>query len=201
MDNESTINDEFESLMQRVFSGDGQAASQLVQEYEPEVRRIVRHRLHGNQLRRVLDSIDICQSVFGKFFFYAALGKFDIRQPEDLVKLLCKMATNRVIDKHRAESSRQKLVSMRMDENAAKGFEEQIDPAENAASIVEYEDLLQRVRQQMSPDERAISKLRSEGKSWLEVSVELNESPHALRKRLERGCERVFDELGIRVDD
>src|SRR5262245_23610315 len=54
----------FDELMRRVRAGDEQAAADLVRRYEPAIRRAVRVRLRDPQLRRLLDSIDICQSVF-----------------------------------------------------------------------------------------------------------------------------------------
>jgi RNA polymerase sigma-70 factor (ECF subfamily) len=48
------------------------------------------------RLRRVLDTVDVCQSVLGGFV-RAAAGQFDLEQPEQLVKLLTTMARNRIL--------------------------------------------------------------------------------------------------------
>ena len=52
---------QFAELMARTRSGDQDAAQQLVREYEPEIRRAARLRLTDPKLRRIVDSIDICQ--------------------------------------------------------------------------------------------------------------------------------------------
>src|SRR5206468_9976043 len=54
----------FADLIGRVRAGDGRAAAELVRRYEPAVRVAVRVRLTDPGLRRVLDSMDVCQSVF-----------------------------------------------------------------------------------------------------------------------------------------
>ena len=58
---------EFSELMRKIRAGDQDAARQLVESYEPEIRRAARLRMTDPQLRRLVDSIDICQSVFGRF--------------------------------------------------------------------------------------------------------------------------------------
>ena len=68
----------FEDLIRRVRAGDQDAAADLVKRYEPAIRRAVRFRLTDTRLMRVLDSMDICQSVFASFFVRTANGQFDI---------------------------------------------------------------------------------------------------------------------------
>ena len=98
--------DSFNLLFLKVRSGDPQAATELVNEFEPEIRREVRLRLRSAELRRTMDSMDVCQSVLGNFFVRVALGQFDLSRPEQLSALLIKMARNKVIDLHRRATSR-----------------------------------------------------------------------------------------------
>src|SRR5262245_15489321 len=86
----------FTALIRRVRAGDQEAAAELVRTYEPAVRRAVRVRLKDDRLRRVLDSMDICQSVLGSFFFRAALGEFELGSADDLLRLLATMVRNKV---------------------------------------------------------------------------------------------------------
>jgi hypothetical protein len=64
-----------------VRSGDQLAAAEIVQQYEPEFRREVRVRLHDPRLRRVLDSMDISQSVLGSFAVRVASGQSELNRP------------------------------------------------------------------------------------------------------------------------
>ena len=43
--------------------------------YEPAIRRAVRYRLVDPRLRRVCDTMDICQSVMVSFFLSAGFGE------------------------------------------------------------------------------------------------------------------------------
>ena len=85
-------------LLSKVRTGDAAAAEELVRSYEPELRRAIRVRLTDARLRRLVDSMDICQSVLAGFFVRTAAGQYDIQSAEELLKLLVTMARNRVID-------------------------------------------------------------------------------------------------------
>src|SRR5208282_5000541 len=84
----------FQVLIERVRAGDAEAAAELVRRYEPMVRRAARVRLVDPRLGRVLDSMDICQSVMASFFVRAALGQYELNSPDQLLKLLATMARN-----------------------------------------------------------------------------------------------------------
>ena len=62
-------------LLGKVRGGDAAAAEELVRTYEPELRRAIRVRLTDARLRRLIDSIDICQSVLAGFFVRTAAGQ------------------------------------------------------------------------------------------------------------------------------
>src|ERR1700736_436515 len=95
----------FQGLLRRVRAGDAGAAEQLVRTYEPEVRRYARMRLTDSRLRRVLESVDICQSVLANFFVRAAAGSLGLERPEQLLKMLAAMVRNRVIDHARKQQA------------------------------------------------------------------------------------------------
>ena len=56
--------EKFDQLIVRVRDGDDGAASELLLNYEPEIRREIRMRLTNPKLRRIVDSMDISQSVW-----------------------------------------------------------------------------------------------------------------------------------------
>src|SRR5262245_33717420 len=86
----------FAELMARVRAGDAIAAEELVRRYEPAIRVVVRTHLIDRNLRRLFDSMDVCQSVLGSFFVRLAAGQYDIAEPGQLVALLVKMTRNKV---------------------------------------------------------------------------------------------------------
>ena len=82
--------------------GHRSTAAELVQRYEPAVRRSVRLRLDP-RLRRVCDSMDICQAVLGSFFVRAASGQYELDTPEQLLRLLTAMARNKLLNQARQD--------------------------------------------------------------------------------------------------
>lgn len=75
---------EFQTLLERVRRGDQQAAADLVENYEPVVRRFIRFRLSSPALRRTFDSLDICQSVLCKCFVDVSAGELQLHDPRQL---------------------------------------------------------------------------------------------------------------------
>ena len=100
--------DDFGELIVRVRAGDQGAATEIVRRYEPLIRREVRLKLENSRLRRVLDSMDVCQSVLASFFVRAAAGQYDLDQPGQLVQLLVKIAQNKVASAARREFSQRR---------------------------------------------------------------------------------------------
>ena len=76
----------FQDLIRRVRAGDEVAAAELVRRYERHIRRVVRVRLVDPRLKRLVDSMDICQSVLASFFVRAALGQYSLKTPEELLE-------------------------------------------------------------------------------------------------------------------
>ena len=87
-------------FLRRLRAGEKQAAAELVGRYERVIVRGVRLRMTDPQMGRLLNSVEICQSVFASFFARAA-GQFDLGRPEDLVRLLVRMACNKLASQAR----------------------------------------------------------------------------------------------------
>src|SRR5262245_2293502 len=90
----------FDELLGLLRQGDEAAWAELVRRHEAEVRRVIRSRL-GAKFRPLLDSADVWQSVLASFFVRARLGQFELGGPRDLVKLLTRMARNKVVSQGR----------------------------------------------------------------------------------------------------
>src|SRR5258708_11298862 len=87
-------------LIARVRAGDAEAAAELIRTYEPVIRSRIRVwlRMQDARLRRVFDSMDVCQSVLASFFVRAASGQYDLALPEQLLGLLVQMARHKLIN-------------------------------------------------------------------------------------------------------
>ena len=185
-------------LLSRVRTGDGAAAEELVRSYEPELRRAIRVRLTDARLRRLVDSIDICQSVLAGFFVRTVAGQYEIQSPEELLKLLVTMARNRVIDwARRAQADRRdgrRNVSLE-DENGQMRpiVQQQASPV----SVLVNRELMENVRSRLAPDELKLMEQRADGLDWTEIAASTGEQPNAVRMRLTRALDRVAAELGL----
>ena len=185
----------FTDFIRRIRAGDEQVAVELVRRYEPAIRREVRFRLRDTRLRRLFDSMDVCQSVLGSFFVRAASGGYDLDQPEQLLKLLVAMTRNKL-----ANQARQQHRQRRDQRRLTACSSESLETADDAASPSEQvagRELLHEFRQRLSAEERQLADLRSEGFAWSEVAARLGGTQHGRRMQLNRAIERVSRELGL----
>lgn len=185
-------------LLLRVRNGDPDAAEEIVRTYEPEVRRAIRVRMTDARLRKLVDSIDICQSVLAGFFVRTAAGQYDIQTPEELLRLLITMARNRIVDWARRSNAERRDgrrdVSLQHDD----GSDREIASAESSpASVLVNRDLLEQVRNRLSSDELTLMEHRAEGLGWNEIAEKTGEQANAVRMRLTRALDRVAAELGL----
>jgi RNA polymerase sigma-70 factor (ECF subfamily) len=185
----------FQDLIRRVRAGDDEAAAELVRRYEPTIRRVARVRLADTRLRRVLDSMDICQSVFGSFFVRTALGQYDLDTPEQLLGLLIRMSQNKVLA-HVRDSGAARRDYRRVREVSAEGrLLASADPS--PSQQVSAQELLREFRRRLSEEERQLAEQRADGRDWAAIAAERGASPEALRKQLARAVARVAQELGM----
>lgn len=186
--------DTFQQLIHRVRAGEPQAAAELVRAYEPEVRRALRVWLTAPGLRRVLDSVDICQSVLANFFVRAAAGQFELQEPAQLIRLLITMARNRLRDHVR------KLHAERRDQRRLAGGEvlkTAVDAHGTPSQIVAAQDMLQCLLERLSARERYLAEQRVAGRNWVDIGREVGTSADAARMQLHRGIDRAARELHL----
>jgi RNA polymerase sigma-70 factor (ECF subfamily) len=189
----------FRDLIRRVRAGDDVAAADLVQLYEPAIRRAARVRLVDSRLRRVFDSMDICQSVLASFFVRAALGQYDLDGPENLLKLLVNMTRKKLADHAREQGAarrdyrRLQAGSHDLRDHAAAGT----SPSQQVAG----RELLAEFRRRMSDEERQLADERALNRDWAQIAADREASPEALRKKLTRAVDRVAHELGLDQPD
>ncbi|MBS0210283.1 MAG: RNA polymerase subunit sigma-24 [Planctomycetes bacterium] len=188
----------FAELLAKVRAGDQAAAGELVRRYEPAIRRFIRARLTDQQLRRTLDTMDICQSVMGGFFARLAVGQFDLESPDQLIKLLATIASNKLNEKVRREQA----IKRGGPNGHLASIDEQTLPGNLAtpSRIVAGRELLDRFRAMLTDEERYLFDTRSAGRSWGELAVELGTTADALRMRWSRVVDRAAVELNWDAD-
>lgn len=185
----------FADLIRRVRARDDLAAEKLVRQYEPVIRVAIRVRLTDPSLRRLFDSMDICQSVLGNFFVRAASGQFELDTPQQLMNLLVTMARNKVTNYAlRQQAARRDQRRVRHDPAAVEGC---ADPRPGPSEVVSQQELLREFRSRLTPEERRLADLRADGQSWAQVAEQVGGNPDVLRMRLTRALDRVARDLDL----
>ena len=184
----------FTALLEQVRNGDQEAATQLVEEFEPVVRRELRFRLRDNRARLELDSMDISQSVLSNFFVRVATRQYDLNEPVDLVKLLATMTRNKVAEKLRNQH-RQRRDSRRTVLGVEGMALASADPT--PSRVLAGKEILELVRRSLSGEERRLVDLRAQGLSWEEIADSLGGSADARRKQMARAIDEIVHKLGL----
>jgi RNA polymerase sigma-70 factor (ECF subfamily) len=194
---EATTREEYSEFIRRIRQGDEQAAAELVRRYEPEIRVEVRGwlRLRNPGLRRVFDSMDICQSVMASFFARAAVGDFDLDEPPQLISLLVGMARKKVAEQARYHQRQRRDVRRVGDGDVENSPVPTAEPT--PSRIASGRELLQKFREHLSDDERQIADLRARGTDWIGVAAQLGGTAEGRRKQLARAVVRIEQELGL----
>ena len=189
----------FLEFVARIRAGDDAAAAELVRQYEPIIRREVRLQLHDRRMIRLLDSMDICQSVLASFFLRTAAGEYDINSAVQLVKLLVTMARNKLISAARRERTQRRDVRRR--DPAGESLLQSIpDRAVQPFDELANREMLTKIYDRLSEEELEISKLRGGGAAWEDVASKMGGTPQSRRMQFSRALDRVADQLGIPLD-
>ncbi len=173
---------DFDRFSADLRAGDERAAAELVRRYEPYLRHVIRARLTDRCLRRVLDSLDVCQSALGEFFVRMADGRFQFQDPDRLRALLVTMALNKLIDRARHERRH------------GGGLPDNFDTP--APGLPPDEQTLQRelamaIRGRLSERESWLIDQRVQGRTWIEIAAVDGGRPAALRMMYARALARV----------
>jgi len=183
----------FPELMARFRNGDGAAATELVTQYGPQIRRAIRVRGTGSRLGRILDSEDLMQSVFRTMWAQRTNPALEADEPGQLVNWLLSVAVNR-----RNERGRQAAAAKRGGRHTDAGAEGLVAvPAggPSPSAVLADRELLERVLALLSPDEKRIGEARAEGVEWKELAEQVGTTAEALRKQFHRAVARVLETL------
>ncbi len=189
----------FAGFLRDIRAGDAQAAAELVRRYEAAIRLEVRLHLRNSRLRRVLDSMDVCQSVLASFFVRAAAGQYDLDQPAQLRKLLVAIARNKVADQARKEQAQRRDQRRIADVDVSQA--EVAAGGPSPSQLLAGAELLQEFRRRLTPEERQLADLRAQEQGWAQIASAMGGTPQARRMQLTRAVDRVTRELGLEGDE
>jgi RNA polymerase sigma factor (sigma-70 family) len=181
---ESTDSAQFAAAVRR---GDLPAATELLRRYEPALRAVIRQSLGDGRLRRVFDTSDIWQSVFGDFLSRLAVSPNPADLADHLLAYLTSMVRNKIITKARREALAPEPLPEDYDHAAAGP-----PPPDQVADRL----LIQEIRNRLPPAERDLLDQLAQGRTWPEIAAESGYTPDALRMRLRRAVAAAKAQLG-----
>lgn len=192
MENETT---QFREMLDRIRKGDQAATEELIRRYESQIRREVHLRMTDPRLRRLLESMDICQSVMASFFIRFWAGQYHIEHPGQLLRLLLSMTKHKLVDQARFWSAARRDLHREVSRDAPNG--DLLSPAIVERDKVEAADLVEKVRSRLSSEEQTLVGLRQEGYDWREIGERCQLTPDAARMRYNRALARVLRDLNL----
>jgi RNA polymerase sigma factor (sigma-70 family) len=185
----------FGEFIRRLRAGDETAAEELVQLYEPLVRRELRIKMTDRRMSQLFDTVDVCQSIWSSFFVRVAAGQYDLESPQHLARLLSTMAKNKLASQARRQHAQKRDVD-RLDENHRE-LATVVDANDSPSMCLTVKELFAKIQESLSNEERKMSELRRDGLTWESVAETLGGTPHGRRMQLERAAERVISQLGL----
>lgn len=188
--------DRLAQLLERAQTGDRNAVGDLIAEFEPEVRRFVRFRLSSTGLRRIVDSTDLAQSVFARFFVYLDGGGKVFEDIDQLRRYLMAAARNTVIDRTRKELAG-KRDQRRLQVGASEALAQFARNVNTPSQDVAKNEILSQIQSALNSDERYLVEQWQSGRTWEELAKELGRQPDAIRKQMSRALDRVARELKL----
>jgi len=179
--------DSLDALLEKLNSGDHDAAERAFVAYEPYLRKVVR-RLLPAKLRPKFDSIDVVQSVYGDVLSAFRAGGMRFATVAQLRAFLIKATRNRFIDRVRqyhASAERERP----LDDTEAHRLplSRQPRPSEAAAA----EELWERLLAVCPPEHHDVLRLRRRGATASEIAAQVHMHEGSIR--------RILRELSVRL--
>lgn len=162
------------SLVEKLRGGDAQAAEELLKQYEPILRVIVRRQLSA-PLRRKFDSVDIVQSVWADVFDGFRQDRWEFSDTAHLRAFLIRTVRNRLINR-----SRQQKTELFQPDCL---LEEQSDGALGTPSEeIKANELWDRMMSLCPTQHQEVLRLRRQGHSIEEIAERTGLHPGSVRR-------------------
>jgi RNA polymerase sigma-70 factor (ECF subfamily) len=174
----------FADVLARARQGDNEAMTQLIRQYEPQIRRAARTRL-GPALRPRVDSIDLVQSVHRSLMGHLRRNKFAITKPEDLTALAVTFVTRKVSHLWRTIQLEERVLRL------VNLLRPRISAEEDPAASVERLDCVRHLLEEVDDSDRRLLELHLENHSTKEIAARLNLKENGVRARRSRLFRRL----------
>ncbi|HZY90153.1 MAG TPA: sigma-70 family RNA polymerase sigma factor [Gemmataceae bacterium] len=180
-----------DGLLERLSEGDPAAAEQVLADYAPYLRLVVRRRLSG-RLRAKFDSLDVLQSVWVHVLRGLRGAGWHFRDRPQLLAFLVTVARRRLTSRfrhHRAALRREQPGAADLDGLPAP---RQTQPAEAARA----EELWEQMLALCPPAHHELLRLKRQGLTLAEVAARTGMHEGSVRRVLRRLARRLALEQG-----
>jgi RNA polymerase sigma-70 factor (ECF subfamily) len=172
------------SLLRRNPEGNQDAATQLYLRYACRLEALARVEC-GPDLNRRLDVEDIVQSVFGSFFRGVSQGDYDVPAGEELWRLFCVIALNKIRAKgayHRAAKR-----DVRRTAGGEVLAQARVSGPHDEAALALLELTVREALGRLPPLHQAMLELRTQGYEVLEIARETGRAKRTVERVLQEG--------------
>jgi DNA-directed RNA polymerase specialized sigma24 family protein len=173
---------DFSSLIARIRCGDDQAATELVQRFEQPVMRAVRARL-GIRMRRLLDSMDVIQSVNRSLLIGLRNEKFDLANPNQLIGLAVVLVQRKVARHWRKLRASASSCSTANSSSGLELVEDLASREPTQVHVVLADELLKTVMSNLDALDQQLVQSRLDGNSSADTAKLLDLDPAFVRMR------------------
>jgi RNA polymerase sigma-70 factor (ECF subfamily) len=170
-----------DSLLDRLRAGDEAVAGQIVAEYEPYLRVVVRRCL-PDQLRAKFDSLDVMQSVWVQVIRALRGRAWQVTDRAHLQALLVTVARRRLVSRYRHYRA-----AITLERRRGAGLESLPERREPQPSeVAEADELWQRMLALCPPEYHDLLRLRREGLRLREIAARTGMHEGSVRRILRR---------------
>lgn len=179
-------------LLDKLSSGDTEAAAAVFTTYAPYLRKVIRRQL-PSRLRSKLDSVDVMQSAWSDILEGLRASNWQFQTPAQLQAFLVRVMRNRCID--RCRELQRPLAS----EFSLEVADPQTLPACDRPApeqLVAADELWQRLLRLCPPEHHEVLRLRREGATNQEIADRTGLHEGSVRRILRQLAARLACETG-----
>jgi DNA-directed RNA polymerase specialized sigma24 family protein len=175
----------FQEFFEILRSGDAEAVERLLSDFDPFLRRAIRLRLCDRQVRRVVDTSDILQSLLKDYLSREGTdtGAASFRR---LRAYLTAAAQYKVSAKTRKE--RRRIADLG-------DVAEPVSPEPPPGKQAEDRDFIAAIRSRLDDKDRQLFDLSQQGRTWQQIADEIGGHPDTLRIQLRRSVAAALAEI------
>lgn len=194
----------FDGLMQRLHTGDQQAADQIFQQYAGRLINLAASRL-GAAIKQKVDPEEVMLSAFRSFFVHQAQGQFDLKSWDGLWSLLAVITLRKC--GHKVKHFRAARRDIRREIQQSPAGEDYTaswagiarDPTPSEAAILA--ETLEQILGEFDVQDRSIIELILQGHSAQEVSLKVGRAERTVFRVLERVKQKLHRHLAEDADE